>query len=114
MEFLRDYFTVVDGYVADSSRIYRLQREIPRDKIERIVQGFAVEEEIRLMRDTVDRDVGRMRMALRIAELLQLADHQHVAEAKKALAAVRCDPEFKLDAPYATDLQIIEETRGLA
>ncbi len=112
MEYLSDCLTVVDNHVPESSRLYHLSAALPARKIERLVAGLSVEEEAELLRRAIEKDSGPTRMMLRVVEILHLVDTQHRPdEARKALTALRRDPEFRADAYYAMQLESIEQNR---
>jgi hypothetical protein len=114
MEYLSDYLSVVDSYIPNSSRLYHLSRKIPVSKIRQLVDGLDVEEERELLRRAIEKDSSLTRMMLRVVEILHLVDRQRRPdEAQKALTALRRDPEFQANAYYATQLEIIRQSRQL-
>jgi hypothetical protein len=115
MEYLTDYLTIVDSFVADSSRVYLLTQEIPEQQIKRLLSGLGVDEQITLLRRTIKKDSGLTRMMLRVAEVLLLADSPYrLDEARGAATALRGDPEFDPNAYYARQLEVVERSRQLA
>jgi len=114
MEYLSDYFITADNYIPDSSRLYHLSRKIPSSKIRQFVSGLDVKEEGALLRRAIEKDSNLTRMMLRVVEILHLVDHQRKPdEARKALRALRGDPQFQADAYYATQLEVIKQSRQL-
>lgn len=114
MEYLSEYLTVVDSYVPDSSRLYHLSRKIPSTKIRQLVDGLDVKDEGGLLRRAIEKDSSLTGMMLRVVEILHLVDHQRRPdEARKALRTLRGEPEFQPDAYYATQLEIIRQSRQL-
>ena len=114
MEYFRDCFAVADAFVAESSRLYLLTREIPRPAIREFLDGLSVERETELLRRAIERDAGLTRMMLQVAEVLHLCDRQERRDrARDAARALRRDPDFDPDAYYANQLESIERYRQL-
>ncbi|HEV2187201.1 MAG TPA: hypothetical protein VGR70_08330 [Stellaceae bacterium] len=113
MEYFRDWLTVADANVDDSSRLYLLTAKVPQRVLQRFLDGLSLAEESELLRRAIERDSGRARMMLRVAEVLHLVDRQgRQDEARAAAIALRRDPEFQPDAYYAAQLASIEQYRG--
>jgi hypothetical protein len=112
MEYFRDWFAVADGFVAESSRLYLLTREIPNEAIRDFLGGLSVDREAALLRRAIERESGLTRMMLRVAEVLHLCDRQDRRDdARDAATALRRDPGFEPDAYYATQLESIAQHR---
>jgi hypothetical protein len=55
MEYLKDYFDIVDFHVWVGSRVYRLRKPIPREELEKVAEyRFTPEEKVSLLREAAN------------------------------------------------------------
>jgi len=71
MEYLRDYFEIVDGLVVHQSRVYRLREAIPKAELERVVSyGFTARERTALLLRSAQASSSPVREMLEAITLL--------------------------------------------
>jgi hypothetical protein len=105
MEYLRDYFVIVDPFVPYGSRLYLLVEEIPNAEIQRIAQfTLSFDEQMVLLDGAFERDFGVTKMMIRVAQIWQCMINGRKELARDYAESLRRDPEFREDADYATEL----------
>ena len=96
--------------------MYFTARKIPNNKLQRLLEGLDVEEQARLLRRAIAKEQSLLnRMMLRVVEILHMVDLQGEHDrASKAAEALRTDREFDPAAYYATQLDLVLQSRALA
>jgi len=86
MELLSDEFELVDGFVPYQSRVWRLARPLPGDKIFRLSSGdVSLDEQLGLLESLIAKEDTSSRPMLELARVWHLFAHGSVDEARREL-----------------------------
>lgn len=97
MEYLSEYFELVDEYVSHQSRVYLYSKKIPAKALRRVVDyDFSVDERRDLLRRAADRSHSPVREMLEAIVVYQCAlDHDAVAFEQELSAFEKRHPDLE-------------------
>jgi predicted O-methyltransferase YrrM len=101
MEYLSDYFEVIDQHVLHQSRVYRLTRKIPQEEIDRLARyDFSLEERNTLLKRSAESSNSPTREMLETIVIYDALISGDKALYESALAEFRLrHPKFESETP---------------
>lgn len=105
MEYLKEYFTILDPLVRAGSRLYLLERAIPAVKLDRVAAfSFSFDEQQTLLDAAISSDRGETRVMTCVAQILHCVQSGRLTKATALATALQRDPDYHPDSFPAREL----------
>jgi len=105
MQYLKQYFVIIDGFVNSQSRVYLLSQNIPEEELHRVARlELTLEEQLRLLNEAAAESVGPVRLMIMVAKVWQCRLAGAGKLAQEFADEIRADASFDPQALYAKQL----------